>query len=191
MTKTVPKLSSDSDILYLAIFENAYRKYLRRIEFYAFGFVCDMDEANSIAQEAFTKLWEKRDRLETNRDLFPYLLKITRNSCLNFLRSKKHFNNYTDYRINRFHQNLITNYNTCEIFEKEVSALIDNAIKQMPDKVKETFVLSRKKGFKNKEIAQIQQINIRTVEIRISQAYRILRKHLKDYLPFTLWFFSY
>ena len=61
----------------------------------------------------------------------------------------------------------------------------------MPQKVRETFVLSRKKGFKNKEIAQIQQINIRTVEIRISQAYRILRKQLKDYLPLALWFFCH
>ncbi len=184
-------MSSDNDILYLAIFENAYKKYLKRIEFYALSFVCDIDEANSIAQEAFTRLWEKRHRLETDRDLFPYLLKITRNSCLNSLRSKKHFNNYTDYRINRFHQNLITNYNTCEIFEKEVSDLIDNAIKQMPHKVRETFILSRKKGFKNKEIAQIQQINIRTVEIRIAQAYRILRRQLKDYLPLLLWFFCH
>ena len=52
----------------------------------------------------------------------------------------------------------------------------------MKPKVRHTFLLSRIKGVKNKQIAVIEGITESAVEARISSALKVMRKLLKDYL---------
>ena len=60
----------------------------------------------------------------------------------------------------------------------------------MSEKIKHTYKLSKDKGLKNREIADLLSISERTVEYRLSSAYSTIRKNLKDYLlifpPFLL-----
>ena len=113
---------------------------------------------------------------------------MTRNSCLNYLRSKKNSEKYVQYRIDRFNADVLSNAETANVFGREVSRLVAEAMAEMPQTVRDTFLLSRNTDMMNKEIADFQHISISTVEYRISYAFKVLRKKLKDYLPFLLWF---
>ena len=76
-----------------------------------------------------------------------------------------------------------------DIYGKEVQLLINKAIEAMPPKVRKTYLQSRVEKLKNKEIAQLQGIGLSTVEFRLACAMRIMRRYLKDYIYFLLWFF--
>jgi Sigma-70, region 4. len=54
----------------------------------------------------------------------------------------------------------------------------------MKDKVRRTFLLSRGKGLKNKEIAEIEGVAESTIEARMSHALLIMRKMFKDYIKY-------
>lgn len=65
----------------------------------------------------------------------------------------------------------------------ELAVHIEKAIGELPDTYRETFILSRFGEKTNTEVATELGVSVKTVEYRISQALKILRVRLKDYLP--------
>ena len=67
------------------------------------------------------------------------------------------------------------------------TALIVNEIENLPRKCKRTFLLSKKEGLTNTEIAEYLNISIKTVEYHIAKAYNIIRKqiHKTECLTFS------
>lgn len=174
------------------IFEEIYLSHIRKIEYFSYNYLQDWEEAREVAQDVFLKLWNKREILSSEKEMLPYLFVLAKNESLNVLRKRKSKANYTKWWQNaelNFNISAIGKQNQVEIFGKEVQELINKAILSMPDKVRETFLLSRNANLKNREIAVVQSIGLSTVEARLTKAYIILRKYLKDYLPILLWFF--
>ncbi len=174
------------------IFDELYLEHLKKIEYFSYSYLQDWEEAKEVAQDVFLKLWNRREMLSSGKEFFPYLIVLAKNESLNILRKRKAKANYADWCKNaelNFNIAAIGQQNSVEFFSKEVQLLINKAILSMPQKVRETFLLSRNANLKNREIADALSIGLSTVEARLTKAYTILRKYLKDYLPVLLWFF--
>ena len=65
------------------------------------------------------------------------------------------------------------------IENKELRTEIKEAINELPDKCKEIFKLSYLHDMKNKDIADVMGISLRTVEAHMYKALKILRKKLE------------
>ncbi len=63
-----------------------------------------------------------------------------------------------------------------ELYAKELSLLIDIAVEKMPPQRRHIFIMSRKDGLSNEEIARRLDISKRTVENHLTQALAELRK---------------
>lgn len=165
-------------------FDNAYKMFAKRVYFYAFSYMQDNEKASDVTQEVFLTLWEKIDSLDESGEVFPLLITLAKYRCLNILRKDKYRNKYKDNnKVTDADISILTlesDYSN-GLYTKEVESLIVRAIEKMPVKVRETFICSRYKMHKNKETAQMLNISEKTVEYRISSAYKILRKVLKDY----------
>jgi len=70
----------------------------------------------------------------------------------------------------------------------ELMEQLDHAIKNLPEDYRNAFEMNRFDEMTYKEIAEKLDVSEKTIAYRISQALKILRKELKDYLPFLLWF---
>lgn len=176
---------------YIKQYEIFYVKHLRKVEFYAYNYLGDYEMAKSVAHDSFLALWEHKEEVDFTKEVLPYLLSVAKNKCLNMLRRVKTRNMYCDdlsYRENILNQEAIFHPTSLSLYEKEVAGIIAGCIETMPPKIKETFLKSKVNGLKNREIAEVMGISVSTVEYRLSYAYKVLRKHLKDYLPFFLWF---
>jgi len=145
----------------------------------------DDKASEEIVQDTFLKLWEIRETINEQINIRNFLYTITKNNCLNYLRNQK---------ISTKHQERIKymeiqfNYEALDksgdFFQtEELRNKIEEAIDGLPEELIETFRLSRFEELSYKEIAEKQNISIKTVEARISKALRILRIQLKDYLP--------
>ena len=86
----------------------------------------------------------------------------------------------------------ITSLEACnpqEIFSKEVHRLVNDAVRSLPEKTREIFLLSRMESLTNREISERLDISIKTVEFHVSKALKVLRIALKDYLLVFFYFF--
>lgn len=145
----------------------------------------DDEVSEEIVQDTFMKLWEIRETINDQINIRNFLYTITKNNCLNYLRnqkiSMKHLEKmkYLEMHFNYEALDKLGNYLQFEELRDKVEA----AISKLPAEVIETFKLSRFEELSYKEIANQQDISIKTVEARISKGLRILRVELKDYLP--------
>lgn len=166
-------------------FEEIYNEFFGVHYHLCLQYIHNEKAAEEIVQDTFLKLWEIRNTLNDQINIRSFLYTITKNNCLNYLRnqkiSMKHIENmkYMEMQFNYEALEKLGNY----IQFEELRSKIEEAIAQLPAELVETFQLSRFEELSYKEIAEKQNISIKTVEARISKALRILRVELKDFLP--------
>lgn len=142
----------------------------------AIRLVKNQETAEDIVQDCFIKLWEKKASLEISGNVTAYLAKMVRNKCLDFIKKKK----IQTSELNETYQGAIANNDQLEMDELQSS--IDKIIDALPEKCRQTFVLSRFEELSYKEIAEQLDISKKTVEAHISKALKSLRKDLNQFL---------
>jgi RNA polymerase sigma-70 factor (ECF subfamily) len=145
----------------------------------------DSRASEEIVQDTFLKLWEIRETINEQIHIRNFLYTITKNKCLNYLRNQKiSMRHQEEAKYLEIQFNYEALERTGDFFQtEELRANIEKAINELPAELIDTFRLSRFEELTYKEIADKQNISIKTVEARISKALRILRVELRDYLP--------
>lgn len=152
------------------LFDN-YFDVIRRFIYYRCG---NTDVASDIAQDVFMKVWEKRDRLNSE-NLKSLLYKIANDLVVSNYR--KH-----STRLN-FEQSMTTSNDTPlspddELSFKEFSLSYAKALKQMSEAQRVVFLMSRNDELKYSEISECLNISVKAVEKRMSGALQFLRSEL-------------
>lgn len=167
-------------------FEQLYNVHHKKIIYFAHCYIDDWEEARNIAHDVFVSLWKRRETVDFDANLLPFLYTCTKNSCLNYLRKQNYSKQYSQYTVKQKTDYLnmvaLENTNSLDIYNTDVEQIFLKGINKMKPKVRHTFLLSRIKGVKNKQIAVIEGITESAVEARISSALKVMRKLLKDYL---------
>ncbi len=174
-------------------FDIIYRTYFRILYLYSRKIVGKHEVAEDIVQDVFEDCWSRREEIDWESPIKPYLYKLVRNKSIDFTRlSANHSEalSSTDQELESIIFQLFTTHNY--IFSHELQAEINHAVNNLPKKCQEVFLLSRSESLKNKEIASKLDIHIKTVEKHISTALKNIKDHLKEvgYLTtYTLMFF--
>ena len=161
-------------------FEILFRHYYPGLVIYASKFVQDRTEAEEIVQEFFIRLWEKHHTVKSASTLKSYVFQSVKNSSLNYIRDKKVSLPIIEELIHRSSSALI--FNPDLYVASELQQKIESAVNNLPVKCREVFLMSRFRNMKNDEIAQELNISKRTVETHISNAIKVLKTELKDFL---------
>lgn len=176
-------------------FENTYLVYFSKMKYFAKVYIFSEEEAENIVQDVFTELWEKKELLQMQINLAAYLFAATKNKCLNFLRHQSVVQEAADEMREAHRLALEMSLNSLEVFEinefsqKEIGALIESALNTLPEKCREIFVLNKLEGRKQKEIANLLNVSVHTVENQIAIAFKKLRAEMKNYYPLLLFLF--
>jgi RNA polymerase sigma-70 factor (ECF subfamily) len=169
----------------LKTFEQIFFEYNRGMTAYAMKFVDDMETARDLVQDVFFYIWEKREVINIDRSLKSYLFRAVHNACINFLKKEEHKNNYGRELMLTFFNDFPKN-NSDNAYQllvaKDIGREIDIIIEKLPEQCRNIFKLSRFKGLKNREIAEIYSISTRTVETQIYRALKALKAGLQHYL---------
>ncbi|TXD54095.1 MULTISPECIES: RNA polymerase sigma factor [unclassified Polaribacter] len=164
------------------LFETHYNILLK----YVIKLCNDSEVAKDIVQEAYIKLWNKRAEIKTDLPIHSYLFKICYNEFLQFLRKKKVETNFLDDLKYKYTTEI---YFEAYILKTDKEEQIKKAIEKLPKRTKEAFLLSKYEHLKYKEIAQVMDISIKTVEKHISNALLFLRTNI-NLSPIILFFFK-
>lgn len=171
-------------------FEYLFKVYYPRLHRYAIRFLKDEDIAHDIIQECFMHLWEKRATLSAI-SIASLLFAMVRNSCLNYI---KHLSIVEKYQIDTKAEGEERLYYTDFFLDAEHKLLYDELQEQikivmdsLSPRSKEIFIMSRFKGLKNREIAEILNISTTAVEKQISKTLRCFSDHFKNKYPLDIY----
>jgi len=157
-------------------FRKIFEEFYAPLTVFAQKFVSDADLARETVQDVFVNLYEKRSLLTIQTSLKSYLYQSVRNSCLNVIKKEKvHLSHHAE--ISKMFSDNEPDW-TEKMIETELENMIYQAIRELPVKCRQIYLLSRQQEISNREIAQKLNISIRTVETQISKALKILRKKI-------------
>lgn len=159
-------------------FKALFHKYYAAMCQFAYQTLKDSDMAEETVQELFVRIWEKRAVLSIETSVSHYLFRAVRNHCLNQLQHQKVRQQYASRMMENAEQEI-----DWQPFYLEVDLMerIEKSIASMPPKRQEIFRLSREQGLKYKEIADMLNISVKTVEAQMGLALKHLRDELKDF----------
>lgn len=131
------------------------------------------DLASDIAQEAFTKLWEKRP-YEDKSKLKSLLFKMAGDLFISSYRKQA-----SELKFRTTMEQNHENKTPQELLQyKELKLKYEQALGKMPETQRVVFLMSRMDKLKYKEIAEVTGIGVKAVEKRMSQALNFLRNEI-------------
>lgn len=163
-------------------FNAIYRHYFRALVVYASRIVPD-DKAEEAAQETMLWLWENRMSLLVRVSLKSLLFVSVRNRALS-MAGRTMTRSRIYQTIASRSDNLLDDPDF--YLNNELERLFEQALATLPHEFRQAFIMNRSEGKSHKEIAAELHVSPQTVNYRICQALRILRKMLQDYLPLLL-----
>jgi len=136
-------------------------------------------DAEDITQELFVSFYGQLARLNDESSIGGWLFVTLRNKIINHIRNlrnqRRHIENWTTQE-RRFERRGTSPLEDLQL--KELEALFDREVQQMPERMRKIFEMSRKEYLSHKEIAVRLKISDKTVKTQVNNALRILRSRL-------------
>ncbi|MBN2104626.1 RNA polymerase sigma-70 factor [bacterium] len=158
-------------------FERLFRTYSRGLIHFCLRYVNDLHIAENCVQEVFIHIWEHRSKLDPKQNIKSYLFTAVRNRALKEIRRETVRRNYQPHIIL---EPIIDPYQ--KMHAKELESAIAEAIAGLPEKCRQVFEMNRFEELTYREIAEILNISIKTVETQMGRALKQLRQALASFL---------
>lgn len=175
----IRKIANEGDHVAFRQFFNVY--YNRLLNF-AFFFLESSVAAEEVVSSVFISLWEKRQELTKIKRVEAYLFSSTKNKSYNYLRDNKRSIQFKD--IDSDDDFLVPVFENPEskLLTEELKVKIIEIIDELPPKCKMIFTLIREDGMKYKEVANLLDLSVKTVEVQMGRALAKLKNSIKQYL---------
>lgn len=161
-------------------FNEFYSCYASRLLNFAKQMLADADTAEEIVSDLFVQIWTKRAIIRDIQKPQLYLYKSLKNGCLNEIRK----NLYTSQTIDNELEERTASQAPDPLdllVDKELHAILTEAVNSLPIQRKVIFTLIREDGLKQKEVAELLDISLRTVENQLYRAVKYLSNYIEVY----------
>ncbi|MEN9918610.1 MAG: hypothetical protein RL662_1046 [Bacteroidota bacterium] len=153
-------------------FKNTFMPHHQKMYRTAYRLVEDSSDAKDLVQEAYVKLWSKRNELSHVENMEAYCTVILRNLCLDFLRTKN------KYQIQSTEDVIISDNALLTVdleFEDDINHL-NAIIEQLPQQQRDVIRLRHFEEYSNEEIEKLLGLTSVNVRVLLSRA----RKKIKE-----------
>lgn len=151
--------------------------YYQRLCVYVNSLSRNTFAAEDIVQNVFVRLWLQRSKLKTDQPLKSFLYKSVYNEFIDQYRKNQLLTTVEKTYYEALNAFVLDDHS--ETFD-QMLAIINKEIEKLSPKCKEVFILSKKEGLTNKEIAEYLKISIKTVEAQITKAFSLLSAALEE-----------
>ncbi len=160
-------------------FTEIYERYWNKLLVYTMRVIRQQHDAEDIVQELFVSIWRRRDVLDIEHALSTYLYNSVRYLAFRYIEKNSTYSDYLQQLAARIAGEEVSVPGLeAEIFGRELEGQIDQLIRQLPEKMQEVFILSRRHHLSYKEIAERLSISEETVRKQVYKSLQILRSRL-------------
>lgn len=162
-------------------FEMLVERYTPKLFRVARRMVADSEEAEAIVQETFFRLWQRLDRYQDHRPLFPYLVTIAANLARDQWRRDQHLDFDGDETL--VHLAAEENNDPLErLEENEALRLLAEGVAKLPAHYRMVIALRYDAELSYEEVAAAMNIPVNTVRTYLHRAKAVLRQMLLEAL---------
>ena len=158
-------------------FTQLYNRYWDKLFAVAMHRLNDQEEAEEVVQEVFLSLWQRRLTLKLTHTLRTYLSVAVKYRVINHL--DRHYRK--KHCMDQLAIGAVTSEEStsCWLTEKELRQQLEKGIRQLPEKCRIVFLMSREENKTYSQIASELDISEKTVEAHMTKALSTLRRTLK------------
>ncbi len=167
-------------------FNLLYKRYGTKIYRFACGYLRCGHDAEELVQDVFLKLWDKRSALDERGNLKAFVYKMAINSIYDFIRHKNIEQAFLEFasRGTGFSESTWD-----EVVFNDMLSQLDQLLDKMPEQRRKIFIMSKKEGLSNEEIAVKLNLSKRTVENQLYRATLYLKENFYRDSLFPILFF--
>jgi RNA polymerase sigma-70 factor (ECF subfamily) len=161
-------------------FGELYRLYYDRLFRFAMHLVRREEGSEEIVSDVFFHVWQNRQALTRIEDLDAYLFRAVKNGALNYLDREKRDLPCDELSVT---VEYVPDADDPEqvLLQEELNRVLQNAIESLPEKCRIIFKLVREDGFKYKQIAEMLDLSVRTIDAQMAIAVRKIKEAVKKY----------
>lgn len=161
-------------------FAALFREYHASLCAFAQGYVRSAEVAKDIVQEVFLGIWDRRSQFDPSGTVRAYLYKAVRNRTINYHEHRQVQEKYAE-DVTRPPDDSPYTAPLSKLAYEELESRIQQAIKEMPRRRRQVFVLSRVHRLTYEEIADTLDISTNTVHTHIKRAMSTMRERFSSY----------
>jgi len=150
-------------------FKELYYVHYKELFRFAKTFLQRKEIVEEALQDVFTKIWINRSGLYNIQNIRVYLFKSVKNKCLDYLEKENLLNHFEldEVKVNIGH---LSRTPEDILVSAEMLAHINETLQALPTKCKIIFQLVKEENLRYKEVADILDISLKTVENQIGIA---------------------
>ncbi len=165
-------------------FRQVYLHYYKRLFQFALSIVKTKESAEEVVEDVFVRIWQQRSDMVKVRNLRVYLYTAAKNTALNYLSQKAKLSivqpfDHIDIEMGASDISPEQILITAEMYRK-----IQAAVEDLPPRCKMIFKLVREDGLRYKEIAEILNISVNTIDAQMAIAVKRISAALEVELDF-------
>ena len=167
-------IAGDRDVFRLLV-----RRYQDMLFRHAVRMTSDRDVAADLVQAAFVKAYTNIARCRDPDRFGAWVYRILANACKDHLKSKRR----KDVSIEDQTQLADSTVNPAADLERtQLRKMLNRAVAQLPDSLREAFVLKHVEGRSYEEMAETLGTSVPALKMRVHRARETLKEHLEQQL---------
>lgn len=156
------------------IFESLFREYYYSLSRFTASITRSSSAAEDLVQDIFLKIWQNREEWNPQGTIKTYLYRASKNQALNYLKHLSIVNNWAEISKDSLVNSSVNPED--EIIRKELLTSVSDAVNKLPEKCKMIFLLHRHEGLSYREISEVLNISISTIETQMGRALKKIRE---------------
>jgi RNA polymerase sigma-70 factor, ECF subfamily len=157
-------------------FEELVRRHQQRVFALVGGILRKREDVEDVAQQIFLKAYVSLKRFDQRSAFSTWLYKISVNECWDYLRKKKvrplvYESDMSEEQVSRLDA-IVSQDRPVEspTDRAEARDLLERILEKLPEQDRQLLLLKEVEGFSVQELAEILDLNVNTVKVRLFRA---------------------
>lgn len=171
-------------------FTSLYNIYAPQLYAYIFSLTESRSVTSDIVQEAFIKIWVKREEVRTDLSFKSYLFTIAKNQLLNEFRRQLKNPVFSDYISLQIVEEIAAESQIEQVIDfDEFNRQLQRAKQKISPRQAQIFEMNKELGISIEEIARQLNIKEQVVRNQLSAALRTIRGEMRQFMLLFVLFF--
>lgn len=160
-------------------FEALFKEYQLKILNLCYAMLHNREEAEDLTQEVFLEVYRSLDKFQNKCKLSTWIYRIAVNKSINQTKKNK-IRRFFSLESDKVIETNSFEHTDWSLKDKQYNNYLHQALEKLPAKQKQAFILFSYDELPQKEIAEIMNCSLQSVEVLVFRARKSIQKYIES-----------